>query len=42
LQKAVTDKEEGALDVSTLVTGLYVVKFIFEDGTTVVKKFIKE
>jgi hypothetical protein len=35
-------QKEGSVDISSFAAGLYVVKFVFEDDTVIMKKFLKE
>ncbi len=42
LQKTVDNEVSGELDVSAFAGGFYVVRFVLEDGTFLVKKFIKQ
>jgi hypothetical protein len=42
LQKDMNGKREGNVNVSSFATGLYVMKFVFEDDTFVMRKFLKE
>jgi hypothetical protein len=42
LQKEINGKKEDSIDVSSFATGLYIIKFVFDNDAYMMKKFLKD